>query len=455
MEFGPLSDEAASEDAKEPLLRGRQPAAGRSNEGPSTQSVLLIGTLLACVLWLLPPLDVLAPAPSLESLLPLTHGRKQAALDAAPQAATRAADTAPRRELQSGPVDSSSSPRPAPVALAAAAPPQHPTAAEAGRAAPRRDLVFGVVAFRPDSGCTQSKHAGQQCDRSPYYKGLRRWVRSIRMVLTPERADVLIFTGAGKGSLASDPTTGRWLQEQGVRLVEGDYADSASRVAHTDPSRYVWCVMRNRWFVIAEYLQRHSWRYRNVLMSDTKDAVLQADPFAAVDMHGAIVFSGEGGGKVLRLRDSKKGLPRTLNCARGVSPEARLTLGNTEPLNAGVTAGDARAFANFSSALSRLVAHVTTTACLATKDCTDQGLYNLLVYHYWHEYLPHTRKVVRPLERALSYTLGHKKGCCRIDADGHVLNDGHQVPAVVHQYNKGAAGKALKRTRFGGRYLVS
>ena len=40
------------------------------------------------------------------------------------------------------------------------------------------------------------------------------------------------------------------------------------------------CVMRNRWFVIAEYLQRHSWRYRHVLMSDTKDAVLQADPVA-------------------------------------------------------------------------------------------------------------------------------------------------------------------------------
>ena len=82
MEFGPLSSEAASEDAEEPLLRGRQPAAGRSDEGPSTQSVLLIGTLLACVLWLLPPLDVLlAPAPSLESLLPLTYGRKQRLTD--------------------------------------------------------------------------------------------------------------------------------------------------------------------------------------------------------------------------------------------------------------------------------------------------------------------------------------------------------------------------------------
>ena len=53
-----MSDEA-SEDA-EPLLRGRQ-SAGRGEERPSTQSrhVLLIGALVACVLWLLPPLDVL------------------------------------------------------------------------------------------------------------------------------------------------------------------------------------------------------------------------------------------------------------------------------------------------------------------------------------------------------------------------------------------------------------
>lgn len=428
--------------------------ASLADERPSTQSrhVLLIGGLVACVLWLLLPLDaLLAPAPSLESLLPLTHAQ-QAPLGAEPQAAARAADIAPRRELQSGPVGSGFSPQ-LPVALAVVSPLQHPTAAPAGPTAPPRDLVFGVVAFRPDSGCTQSKHAGKQCDRSPYYKGLRRWVRSVRMVLPPERADVLVFTGAGKGSLASNEATALWLREQGVRLVEGEYADSAARVAHTDPSRHVWCVMRNRWFVIAEYLQRHSWRYRHVLMSDTKDAVVQADPFAAVDMSGAVVFSGEGGGKVLRLRDSKKGLPRTLNCARGASAAARLAMGDTEPLNAGVTAGDARAFANFSSALARLVAHVTTPACLETKDCTDQGLYNLLVYHYWEEYLPHTRKVVRPMERALSYTLGHKKGCCRIDADGRVLNDGHQVPAVVHQYNKGAAGKALKRTRFARRYL--
>ena len=45
---------------------------------------------------------------------------------------------------------------------------------------------------------------------------------------------------------------------------------------------------------------------------------------------------------------------------------------NPNPYPCQVTAGDARAFANFSRALSRLVAHVTTSACLETKDCTDQ-----------------------------------------------------------------------------------
>ena len=152
-------------------------------------------------------------------------------------------------------------------------------------------------------------------------------------------------------------------------------------------------------------------------------------------------------------RRSKKGLPRTLNCARDASKAARRALGDTEPLNAGVTAGDVRAFANFSRALAQLIAHVTTPRCLETKDCTDQGLYNLLVYHFWEEYLPHTRKIVLPMERALSYTLGHKKDCCRHDAHGRVLNDENRIPAVVHQYNKGAAGRALKRTRFFDRFV--
>ena len=162
------------------------------------------------------PQVLLAPAPSLESLLPLTHRRQQAPLEAEPRAAGsrpagRAALLAPRRELSS-PVDSGSAPQPpstkaagAPSAppsrhpllylcsqasahhplltsdrllASAVAPPlqqQQTTAAPAGRAAappgaaaPPRDLVFGVVAFRPDSGCTQSKHAGKQCDPNPH-----------------------------------------------------------------------------------------------------------------------------------------------------------------------------------------------------------------------------------------------------------------------------------------------
>ena len=68
-------------------------------------------------------------------------------------------------------------------------------------------------------------------------------------------------------------------------------------------------------------------------------------------------------------------------------------------------------------------------------------------------YLPHARRVMLPMERALSYTLGHKKGCCELDRHGHVLNARGGVPAVVHQYNKGAAGRALQNTKFFSKYL--
>ena len=117
----------------------------------------------------------------------------------------------------------------------------------------------------------------------------------------------------------------------------------------------------------------------------------------------------------------------------------------TEPLNAGVTLGGARAFANFSAALAALISRVTTAECLSVKDCTDQGLYNLLVYAHWADYLPHTRKLVLPMERAFSYTLGHKPRAPAVDSDGRVRNDHGDVPPLLHQFAKGRAGLTLSR----------
>ena len=126
---------------------------------------------------------------------------------------------------------------------------------------------------------------------------------------------------------------------------------------------------------------------------------------------------------------------------------------DTDPLNAGVTLGGAHAFLNFSSALASLISRVTTARCLDVKDCTDQGLYNLLVYAHWDAYLPHTRRLILPIESAPSYTLGHRKGELHIDADGRVRNDAHELPPVVHQFAKGSAGKILRKSRFTGVYL--
>jgi hypothetical protein len=113
-----------------------------------------------------------------------------------------------------------------------------------------------------------------------------------------------------------------------------------------------------------------------------------------------------------------------------------------------VTLGGALAFLNFSTALTRVLSEVTTTACLAVKDCTDQGIYNLLAYVHWNSLLPHTQRFIAPIELAFSYTLGHKLRPPRVDASGRVLNEYDGVPPVVHQFAKGQAGKALRRTPF-------
>ena len=98
-----------------------------------------------------------------------------------------------------------------------------------------------------------------------------------------------------------------------------------------------------------------------------------------------------------------------------------------------------------STALAALISRVTTPECLNVKDCTDQGLYNLLVYAHWDHYLPHTARLVLPIERSPSYTIGHKKRGIDVDETGRVRNEANMVPPVIHQFGKGFAGKALRR----------
>ena len=331
------------------------------------------------------------------------------------------------------------------------------------------------MAFDPATGCTG------KCDHEAYREGVRQWVRSVRRSTHAAGTEVALFTGRARGNLASDDALARTLRRGSVRVLEGDFDDSADRVAHGKPGRFVRCVMRNRWFVIRDHLRAHIHRYRSVLMTDVRDALLQADPFTWTpsagaasptlwtpsnegggdggssgithdggthfDLRRSIVLSGEGSGSVRTLRESKKGKQRTLLCAGDASESEKRAMLATDPLNAGVTLGGAEAFLNFSSALATLISRVTTLECLAVKDCTDQGLYNLLAYLHWERLLPHTRRVYLPVERALSYTLGHKRRCPGTDDEGRLRNGAGDLPPVVHQFAKGAVGKALRKSK--------
>ena len=131
--------------------------------------------------------------------------------------------------------------------------------------AARRDFIFGVVAFDPRVGC------GTNC--AAHREGVRRWMASIRRHTRAASVDVALFTGPGRGSIGTSPSTARLLRRAGVRLIEGDFRDNPSRVAHADGTKYMWCVVRNRWFVVRDYLRAHAHEYRTVLMTDVRDAV--------------------------------------------------------------------------------------------------------------------------------------------------------------------------------------
>jgi hypothetical protein len=166
----------------------------------------------------------------------------------------------------------------------------------------KKDLVFGIVAFDPVTGCSG------KCKPEAYRVGVRQWVNSVRRSTQRDRTEVALFTGKGPGNLVRDTVLARVLRRSSVRVLEGDFDDSNERVAHREPSRHVHCVMRNRWFVIRDHLRSHAHRYRFVLMTDVRDVLLQGDPFQwrpdelqragseRFDLTRTVVLSGEGSG---------------------------------------------------------------------------------------------------------------------------------------------------------------
>ena len=201
--------------------------------------------------------------------------------------------------------------------------------------------------------------------------------------------------------------------------------------------------MRNRWFVIADYLERHAGRFRYVLMTDVRDVVLQADPFAAalaknlVDgSQSTVVFSGEGAGRVKQLRDSKKGKPRTLDAPAGAAraPERQKLLA-TEPLNAGVTLGGAAAFRNFSRAMAAVIQRTTSAACVGIKDSPTRALQPARLPVLGR--VPH-RAVLLPTERAVVHARPRDAVLPR-RADGTVLAKSGEAPPILHQFTKAEA----------------
>ena len=93
----------------------------------------------------------------------------------------------------------------------------------------------------------------------------------------------------------------------------------------------MWCVVRNRWFVIREFLREHAPEFRSILMTDIRDALLQADPFArrpsghAADRRARPAASGFAAqsssavkaAEVRTLRQSKR-VPRVRCSAQGI-----------------------------------------------------------------------------------------------------------------------------------------
>jgi hypothetical protein len=194
-------------------------------------------------------------------------------------------------------------------------------------------------------------------------------------------------------------------------------------------------VMLARFFYAREYLQTHAAGDAQVLLSDTRDVVFQADPFVHVGetlingVESALVRDSIWNSQwVYRLYDDEATL-------RMLLPQAVLC--------AGVTLGPAQQVVRYLTAMTEEICEKIERVCL--RSCLDQGMHN---------------RILRGAPPAPLTLSENGEGCiatlaaCRDlglfgwdDEQGLLTRAGEVIP-IVHQYDRHAELAAYYERRF-------
>jgi hypothetical protein len=225
----------------------------------------------------------------------------------------------------------------------------------------------------------------------------------------------------------------RWIARE---FIDEDY--SACGPVWRGIGRYALHIMLDRFFLALEIVQTNRGTFDNVLLTDSRDVVLQGDPFGFIGDH---VVSGLEE-KVIGCCPVNAGWLAHLygNDVAASMSQCRISC-------AGVTFGPTGEVERYLIEMCREIWQRLPRVALGSS--YDQAIHNYLIY---------TGKVnVKVTDNAAGIiaTLHYEDPSnIKTDAEGGVVTVRGQPPAIVHQYDRHASVVAFVRERLDKRAVV-
>ena len=200
------------------------------------------------------------------------------------------------------------------------------------------------------------------------------------------------------------------------------FAGNASPATKEKLAHLVFHLFYRRHLLYLQFLRQNQSKYDRVFLTDSRDVFFQADPFSWNPGPGLHFFLEESSSKIGASLDHVRWLNSQFG--RKVLDElARETISC-----AGTTLGDTASIMEY---LSRMAALAMSALSLREHD-GDQGIHN---YIFCKKIL--TEIITHENRRGPVMTLGAMKPeAVRLNAQGWVVNDDGQIPAVLHQYDR-------------------
>lgn len=200
------------------------------------------------------------------------------------------------------------------------------------------------------------------------------------------------------------------------------FRSGASRAAREKLAHAVFHLFYRRHLLYLQFLRANAAKFDRVFLTDARDVFFQSDPFAWNPPPGVHLFLEAATNRIGTCQYHARWLTSQFG------PEAFEQLKNETVSCAGTVFGDIQGILKYLTSMVDL----TMQARSLRETTGDQGIHNYLLYQ---KSLPEF--IVHDNRHGPLMTVGAMKPeDIRLNAQGWVINDDGQVPAVLHQYDR-------------------